>query len=120
MHPGGVEKAMFSPNGLYVLTTSSQDHTVRIWAADAGREIAVLASRDERGNRPALTRATFNSNGTSIAIVSGEERVRLIRTFPTAHDLIEFARRIVPRELTSCERRRFFLPVQSGQIDCPS
>ena len=69
---------------------------------------------------PALTRAAFSSDGTRIAIVSGEESVRIVRAFPTPQDLIDYAHSIVPRELTPCERRRFFLPVEGDVGDCPS
>ncbi|WP_292430722.1 AAA family ATPase [Mesorhizobium sp.] len=119
-HSGAVDSAQISPNGLYVVTTSSQDRTVRLWAAQSGREIAVLASREDEANRPALMRAAFNSDGTRIAIVSGDDSVRIIRAFQTPLDLIDYARRIVPRELTACERRRFFLPVKGEVGDCPS
>lgn len=119
-HSGAVDSAQFSPNGLYVVTASNQDRTVRLWAAQSGREIAVLASREDEANRPALMRAAFNSDGTRIAIVSGDDSVRIIRAFQTPLDLIDYARGIVPRELTACERRRFFLPVEGEVGDCPS
>jgi hypothetical protein len=34
--------------------------------------------------------------------------------------LIDHARSIVPRQLTACERKRFFLPAESGVGDCPA
>lgn len=119
-HSGGVSSAQFSPGGQYVVTASSQDRTVRLWAAHSGREIKVLASPDEKAARPALTRASFNSDGTSIAIVSKEKSVRVIGVFPTLQDLIAYARQTVPRELTACERRRYFLPVEGEVGDCPN
>ena len=119
-HSGAVDSAQFSPNGLYVVTASSQDRTVRLWGAQSGREIAVLARREEKANRPALMRAAFGSDGTRIAIVSGEESVRIIRVFHTPQDLIDHAKQTVPRELTACERRRFFLPEKGDGGNCPS
>jgi WD40 repeat protein len=118
-HSGGLNSARFSPNGTYVVTASSQDRTVRLWQADSGREIAVLASREDETNRPALTRAAFNSGGTRIVIVSGREIVQTARVFQTPQDLIEYAKSIVPRVLTPCERRRFFLPVEGDVGACP-
>ncbi|QIG51001.1 AAA family ATPase [Nordella sp. HKS 07] len=115
----GVTSAQFSPNGLYVVTVSSQNRTVRLWAANSGHEIAVLASDSGGPNRLAPMRAIFNSEGTRIAIVSGEEDVQIVRVFQTPKDLINFAKSIVPRELTLCERRRFFLPVKGDVGDCP-
>ena len=119
-HSGDVSSAQFSPNGSYVVTASSKDRTVRLWATQSGREIAVLARPSEEVVRPALTRAAFSSDGTKIVIVSGEESVRVIRVFPTPQDLIDYARSVVPRELTPCERQRYFLPVQGEVGDCPS
>jgi hypothetical protein len=55
-----------------------------------------------------------------IAIIGGEESVRIVRAFPTPHDLIDYAHSIVPRGLTPCERRRFFLPVEGEVANCPS
>ncbi|UVK56935.1 AAA family ATPase [Mesorhizobium sp. AR02] len=118
-HSGAVDSAQFSPSGLYVVTASSEDRTVRLWATQSGRQVAVLASQDEATVRPGLTRADFSSDGTQVAIVSGEERVRIVRVFQTPNDLIDFARRTVPRELTPCERRSFFLPEDPATGTCP-
>ena len=118
-HSGAVNSAQFSPNGRYVLTASTQDGTARLWAAQTGREMAVLASPEEENKRPAPTRAAFNSDGTRVVIVSYGEGVRVIRVFQTPQDLIDFAKQTVPRELTACERRRFFLPVEGEVGDCP-
>ncbi|MER8734541.1 AAA family ATPase [Mesorhizobium sp. M1227] len=118
-HRGAVESARFSPNGIYIVTTSSQDRTVRVWATASGREIATISERQDKLNRPKVTRAAMNSKGTAIAVVSGDERVRIIRAFPTSNDLIDYAKTVVPRQLTPCERRRFFLPGGSDVPDCP-
>ena len=73
-HKGTVTEAAFSPSGLYVVTASPQDRTVRLWSASSGREIAVLAGQENVTNvEPATTHATFNSDGTRIAIVSGDK-----------------------------------------------
>ncbi len=119
-HGGAVTSAQFSPNGLYVLTASTQDGTARLWAARTGREMAVLASSEKENKRPAPTRAAFNSDGTRVVIASYGEEVRVIRVFQTPQELIDFAKQTVPRELTACERRRFFLPVKGDVSDCPS
>jgi WD40 repeat protein len=114
-----VNSAVFSPNGLYVITTSSQDRTVRFWAAGSGRQIAVLANQDKAAHaKPAPTSAAFNSDGTRVAIVSGDETGLIMRVFPTPQDLIDYAHKIVPRELTPCERRRFFLSIEGDIGKC--
>jgi WD40 repeat protein len=119
-HAGPVDKAYFSPNGRYVLTMSTQDRTVRLWGTDSGRELATLARRDAVDRQPVLTRASFNSDGTRVAVISAGDAVRVIRTFPTLEDLVEYAKTIVPRELTPCERRHFFSPIAGDVGDCPS
>jgi len=96
----------------------TQDRTVRLWAAELGREIAILASPKDDVNRPTLTHAALNSDGTKVVIVSGEEGVRIVRTFQTSQDLIDFVKTTVSRKLTPCERRRFFLPVEGDVGDC--
>lgn len=118
-HSGAVDSAQFSPNGLYVVTASSKDRTVRLWATQSGRQIAVLGSHDEATILLGFTRAAFSSDGTRVAIVSGEKDVRILRVFQTSRDLIDFARRTVPRELTACERRSFFLPEDPAIGTCP-
>jgi WD40 repeat protein len=118
-HSGALDSAEFSPNGLYVVTASTEDRTVRLWAAQSGRQIAVLGSQDEATFRPGFTRAVFSSDGTHVAIVSGEQRVSIVRVFQTPNELVEFARRTVPRELTPCDRRSFFLPEVPANGTCP-
>ncbi|WP_146770303.1 winged helix-turn-helix domain-containing protein [Mesorhizobium hawassense] len=118
-HSGALDSAEFSPNGLYVVTASTEDRTVRLWAAQSGRQIAVLGSQDGATFRPGFTRAAFSADGTHVAIVSGEQRVSIVRVFQTPKELVEFAHRTVPRELTPCERRSFFLPEDPAHGTCP-
>ena len=120
-HEGRLSQAEFTPNGLYIISTSSQDRTVKLWTADSGREIATLTGLAQEDNpEPAVVRAVLNSDGTQIAVVSGEQYAQVIRLFPTLQDLIDYAKTVVPRELTSCERQRFFLPVEGAVGNCAS
>lgn len=116
-HSGGVSGARFSPNGVYVVTASAEDHTVRLWDAKTGKELTELTGKrfSSLTNRTP-TSAVFNADGTQIAIVSGERGARIVRLLPTLNDLIEYAHSVVPRELSACERKRFFLPVD-GQVE---
>ncbi|BCH08010.1 hypothetical protein MesoLj131c_22680 [Mesorhizobium sp. 131-3-5] len=118
-HSAAVNSAEFSPNGLYVVTASTEDRTVRLWATQSGRQIAVLGSQDEATVLPGFPRAAFSADGNHVAIVSGEKRIRIVRVFQTPRDLIDFARRTVPRDLTACERRSFFLPEDPASGTCP-
>ena len=118
-HSGTVDSAEFSSNGRHVLTASTQDGSARLWDAPTGREMAILANSEEKNRWRVPTRAAFNSDGTRVLIASYGEGIRLIRVFQTPQDLINFAKQTVPRELTGCERRRFFLPIEGEVGDCP-
>jgi WD40 repeat protein len=103
------------------MTTSPEDRTVRLWATGSGRQIAILSGEEDRQNvEPALTRAAFSADGTKIVIVSGDESVRIIHAFENLQNLVDYAHSLVPRRLTPCERRRFFLPVEGEIGDCAS
>ncbi|MGL4967707.1 MAG: AAA family ATPase [Inquilinus sp.] len=116
-----LDYAAFSSNGLFVVTASSQYRSATLWDADSGSEVVVLADqRDATGTGSAAMRPVFSPDGTRIAVASGSRAVHITRVFSTSADLIAFARSSVPRELTSCERRRFFLPVEGETVDCPN
>ena len=109
----------FSPNGVYVVTASAADHTVRLWDAETGRELTELTGKRGTGVANRMpTSAVFSSDGTQIAIVSGEKNARIVRILPTLGELIDYAHSVVPRELSACERKRFFLPVEDGIGSC--
>jgi WD40 repeat protein len=119
-HAGAVGSAEFSPGGFYAVTASSADRTVRLWAVQSRRQIAILSGREGTTGGPALTRAAFSPDGIWIAALSGDESVRIIRIFQTPQELIDYARELAPRQLTPCERRRFFLPVEGEVGECPN
>jgi WD40 repeat protein len=115
---GAVTEAVFSPNGRYALTVSPQSRAVRLWSVDSGRVIARLAGDPIAKGAPAVTGASFSSDGTRVVVFSGEKFAETFRVFPTTQDLIAYARHIVPRELTPCEREQFFLPVHTDEGEC--
>ena len=119
-HDAPLSSAAFSPNGMYIVTTSAADHTVRLWDTASGREVTELTGKSgSSSGHPLPTSAVFNSDGTRIALVSGEKSARIVRVFLNPSDLIDHAHSLVPRSLTPCERKRFFLPVDEGGIgDC--
>jgi WD40 repeat protein/class 3 adenylate cyclase len=120
-HDGAVTSAVFSPDGQFVATTSAQDRTARLWAADSGRQIAILIGRENQFSaEPAPMSALFSADGAHVAVVSGDDSVRIIRVFQSPQQLIDFAQGLVTRELTPCERQRFFLPVKGEMGECPN
>ncbi|MER9019458.1 AAA family ATPase [Mesorhizobium sp. M0898] len=116
-----IDNVALSPNGQYAVTSSYRERSVRLWSADTGQQLALLVGQHDTSTIvPAVTRAAFNSDGTQVAAVSGGDSVQLIRVFTSPEDLIAYAQDVVHRKLTSCERRRFFLPVADDAEDCPS
>lgn len=119
--PGGsLSEISFSPNGAYLLTVSSKNRTVRLWSINAGREMALLTVPTDGKIESAATRATFNLQGTHVALVSGDKFARIVRVFPTTQSLIDYAKELVPRSLTPCERKRFYLPTPDNVGICPN
>ncbi len=79
----------------------------------AHRETSVL-----RGHTAEVRRAAFSPDGNLIATASSDGTARAFNVYPTTEELIDHARTIVVRELTPCERKRFFLPVEGEVGDC--
>ncbi len=113
-HSGAVTQVVFSPNGETVITTS-RDGTARMWRVATGAEFTQLP-----GHTETVRHAAFSPDGTLVATVSDDRIGRIFRVFPTTQAMIDHARTVVPRELTPCERKRFFLPVEGEVGDCPN
>jgi WD40 repeat protein len=68
---GLVNEAAFSPDGLRVVTASS-DWTVRVWRVRDGASVAMLSGHDDE-----VRSAAFSPDGQSIASASADGTVRL-------------------------------------------
>lgn len=80
-HRSDVVAADFSPDGRYVLT-SSTDGTARAWRAEVERVETTLPPRDERAPTPVLptmTGAAFSRDGRFVVMVGGSSPVRVWR-----------------------------------------
>ena len=102
-HRGTVTSAVFDPSGTRVLT-ASDDQTARLWDTATGAELAVL-----RGHEGAVRSAVFDPSGTRVLTASHDKMARIWRVFPTVAALVDYARSIMPRALTSEQRKQFFL-----------
>ncbi len=90
--------ACFSLDGQRVASASTDD-TVRLWNL-RGEKLAVF-----RGHQGMVWQLAFTPDGARLVSGSFDRtaRVWLLRT----DDLIELARRLVPRELSPSERQRY-------------
>ncbi len=106
-HAGWVRHFAFSPNGNHLVTVSG-DGTACLWNINIGKQIAVLA-----GHTSGVNHVAFSSDGQKLLLAYGDGTAHLYRIFLSTQDLIDYARAIVPRELTSEQRKRFFLSDKS-------
>jgi hypothetical protein len=113
-HEGPVYQAAFSPDANRVVTASA-DGTARVWDAATGGQIAIL-----EGHEADVFSVAFSPDGGRVVTASKDSTARIFDLFQTTQDLIDHARSIVPRQLTACERKRFFLPAESAVGDCPA
>ena len=60
----------------------------------------------------AVPSAAFSPDGTRVVTASDDETAKIWRVFPTTQALIDYARSIVPRQLTPEQRKQFFLEAE--------
>jgi len=97
----------FSPDGKRIVTTSAA--SARIWDSATGAEIALL-----NGHRFAVSSAAFSPDGQRIVTASDDHTVRIWPAFSTTQALIDYARAVMPRQLTDEQRKQYFLDVSAA------
>jgi WD40 repeat protein len=85
---------------------------MRIFDIATREEVAVLDTSSS------VTQAAFSPDGRSIA--TNSEELRIWPAFPTTQDLVDFARSVMPRELTVQQRKEFFLDASTSTPPAPA
>ena len=86
------------------MVTASEDKTARLWDAASGKSLAVLS-----GHALAVRTAAFSPDGQRVVTASDDDTARLWAVLPEGQALIDYAKSIVPRQLTPEQRKQFFL-----------
>ncbi len=73
-HKGGINDAVFSPDGQYIVTVSGEndDNTVRLWDTTTGQQVAIL-----RTYQGSVNHAAFSPDGRYIVTASNDKTARL-------------------------------------------
>src|SRR5262249_49944433 len=93
-HEDRVLGAAFSLDGRR-MATASDDKTARIWDVETGQAIAVLQGHEDR-----VWSAAFSPDGRRVVTASADKTARIWRLFATTQDLVDEAKKVVPRCLT--------------------
>jgi WD40 repeat protein len=86
------------------VVTALGDGTARLWDAASGKPLVVL-----HGHEGPVASAAFSPDGAKVVTASDDRTARIWRVFGSTQELIDYARSIVPRQLTPEQRKQFFL-----------
>ncbi len=65
-----------------------------------------------QGHEDRVRSAAFSPDGAEVVTASSDRTARIWRVFRTTQELIDYARNIVPRQLTPEQRKQFFLEAE--------
>jgi WD40 repeat protein len=108
-HEESVNDAAFSPNGRWIVT-AAVDGSAAVWEASTGQRLLTLGGYDR-----SRTTAAFSPDGSRIATGTafGQVFVHSCEACGSVEELLAVARSRVTRSLTSEERARYRVALQS-------
>ena len=105
-HEGMVNAAAFGPDGARIVTASG-DKTARFWNAATGKELARLAHEDS----VVAAALSPDVSGGRLRIVTLSKNVAFLWQVEASTDqLVQTAKKRLPRCLTQAQRAQYFLP----------
>ena len=66
----------------------------------------------QEGHEASVGSAAFSADGAKVVTASADGTARIWRVFRTTQELIDYARSILPRQLTPEQRKQFFLEAE--------
>jgi len=98
-----INHVALSSDGRKVISTVG--NAALLWDADSGQRLMTLTHKDQ------VTYAEFSMDGQKIVTVSGDNKIRVWKTSPSAQALIKKAKDLKSRDLTIEQREQYFLLV---------
>jgi WD40 repeat protein len=95
---------MKSVNAPTRVVTASADHTARLWDAHTGEQVGLFKGHDDQ-----VYDAEFSPDGANIVTASVDKTARIWIAPRTVYELIENAKRQVPRCLEEKQREEYLL-----------
>ena len=102
-HEDSVRNVAFSPDDKLIVT-SSFDKTARVWQVQTGKLLYIF-----KGHEDFLRNAVFSPDGKLVITASDDKTARIWKVFKI-QELIDYAYKLIPRCLTSEQRKQYFLP----------
>ena len=109
-HTAEIRSVDFSSKARHAVT-GDNDGGVRVWDTGSREAIAVFKAHDD-----VVWSARFSPDGQKVVTASGDGTAKIFTVFQTTEDLVENAKRFAVRDLTPCQRERFFLARAAGDV----
>ena len=110
-HGAQVRTVNFSPNGLRAVTGDVSGE-IRVWEIGTRTAIVQLQAHSAQ-----IWTVRFSPDGGKFVSASDDGTAKIFTVFPTTEDLVRYARSVTVRELTPCQKKKFYLS-QPDDEDC--